>query len=189
MDLNKPLFIITGPSAVGKTAVVTGILQSNIPVDKVITTTSRVPRAGEIDGVNYHFVSQEQFETLVRDDKMFEWAEYAGNFYGSQRADVEKIFEHNQYPLWVLDSQGADFLKDHYKNTYVIFLVPSAFDILRTRMEKRGMAEADIRRRLKIARSELDQAPKYDVRVINYDGQLSKIVAEGAEIIRGKIEG
>jgi len=189
MDLNKPLFVITGPSAVGKTAIAGGILQTDLPVEKVITTTSRVPRPGEVNGVSYHFVNREQFQTLIQEDKMFEYAEYAGNFYGSQQADVEAVFERQHYPLWVLDSQGADFLKSHYDNAYVIFLVPSSFDILRTRMEKRGMTEEDIRRRLEIARTELGQAPRYDVRVINYDGQLPKIVEEVAEIIRGKIEG
>ena len=187
MDSNKPFFIITGPSAVGKTAITKGLLAADVPVAKVITTTTRPSRAGETDGISYRFVDQPEFERLIAADQMFEWAEYAGNSYGSQRRDVESVLAAGKYPLWIVDPQGADYFKAHYPAAYIIFVVPSAFDILRTRMEKRGMAESDIRKRLDIAKDELTQAPKYDARVVNYDGKLQTVVAEVEQLIRRRL--
>ena len=188
MDTTKPYFVITGPSAVGKTAITKGVLALGLPVAKVVTTTTRAPRADEVEGVSYHFVSRPEFESLISRDQMFEWAEYAGNFYGSQHRDVDGILAAGQSPLWVVDVTGADSLKSRYPSTYVIFLMPGAFDILRRRLEKRGMAENEIRRRLAIARDELVQAPRFDVRVINYDGQMPKIIDEVAGLIRRRIQ-
>jgi guanylate kinase len=137
-----------------------------------------------VDGQSYHFVTPDKFKRLIRAGEMIEWAEFAGHYYGSQRADVRSILRSRKFPLWIVDVQGADALAARYPQAYTIFIMPSSFSVLRTRMEKRKMKEADIRRRLKAARAEIAQAPKYDARIINYNGQLPNIIAKVAKPVR-----
>ncbi len=181
-------FVITGPSAVGKTTLARELLKTNLPIAKVITTTTRPAREGEVDDREYHFVTREEFLQMIEKDEMFEWAIYNDEHYGSQKRDVETIVQSGKSPLWVVDVRGAEFLHEHYPEARVIFIVPSSFEILRTRLENRALSKEEIRNRLKIAREEIAEAPRFTYRVTNYDGKLEKIVAETADIIRKELE-
>lgn len=187
MKLSKKLFIITGPSAVGKTTITRGLLETNLPLAKVLTTTSRSKRRGERDGKDYRFVAPARFRVLIRNKGMFEWAEFAGHHYGSQKRDVESIVGRGRYPIWVVDTQGADFLKKKYGRAKTIFVMPSSFSILRKRLEARKLPESEIRIRLKTAQAEIKKAPRYDYQVINYNGKLANVVDEVAKVIKREI--
>jgi guanylate kinase len=180
-------FVITGPSAVGKTTLARELLKTDLPITKVITTTTRPVREGEVDGREYHFVTKEEFLQMIEKDEMFEWAIYNGEHYGSQKRDVENVIQSRKSPLWVVDVRGAEFLRENYPEARVIFIVPSSFEILRTRLENRDLPKEEIRNRLKIAREEIAEAPRFTYRVTNYDGKLEKIVEEAVDIIRKEL--
>jgi len=186
--VNKKIFIITGPSAVGKTTIAKHVIKLGLPLKKVVTTTTRQRRKGERDGYNYHFITRKKFEQLIKDRQMFEWTKYADHYYGSQKRHVEQIIKSGKHPLWITEVEGAEYFKKRYKKlSVVIFIVPHSFSVLRDRLEKRGAPEADIRTRLKISREELKQSSKFDYRVINYNGKLENVVNEVAEIVKREI--
>lgn len=181
-------FVITGPSAVGKSTLARGLLKTDLPVAKVTTTTTRPARAGEIQDREYHFVDEAKFRQMIEREEMFEWVVYNNEHYGSQKQDVNNVVESGKFPLWVVDVAGAEFFRKHYpEQARIIFIVPSAFDTLRKRLEARNLPKEEIRSRLKISREEIAEAPRFTYRVINYDGKLEKIVAEATDIIRKEI--
>ena len=187
MRLSKKIFIITGPSAAGKTTIARALVQTDLPLAKVITTTSRSRRRGEKEDRDYHFVSPTRFKQMIRTGKMFEWAKFTNHYYGSRKKDVEHVAKAGKYPIWVVDTQGADFLGQKYRRAVTIFIMPSSFSILRKRLEKRRLPEAEIRARLRIAQQEIKKAPKYDHRIINYDGRLEDVVREAKDLIKREI--
>ncbi len=186
MELDK-FFVITGPSAVGKTTLARELLKAKLPLAKVITTTTRTMRKGERDGREYHFITPKKFQQLIAKNQMFEWATYNNHYYGSQKKDVEKLVKSGKFPLWVVDVQGAIFLKEQYPEACTIFITPSAFDTLRKRLEARNLPKEEILSRLKIARKEIAEAPYFTHRIINYDGKLEKIVSEATDLIQREI--
>ncbi len=186
MELNK-FFVITGPSAVGKTTLARELLKAKLPLAKVITTTTRTIRKGEKDGREYHFVTPKKFQQMITKNQMFEWATYNDHYYGSQKKDVEKLIKSGKFPLWVVDVQGAVFLQEQYPEACTIFIIPSTFDTLRKRLEGRNLPKEEILSRLKIARKEIAEAPCFTHRIINYDGKLEKIVAETIVLIKKEL--
>lgn len=187
MNLEKPIFIITGPSASGKTTIAMEVIKSNLPIAKVITTTTRMPREGEVDDIDYHFVTKDHFETMIQKDEMFEWARYGDNYYGSQNRDVHEIFDSGRYPLWVVEVQGAEYLKKHYPTAKAFFVMPESIDILQQRLEERKSSKDEIATRLSIAKSEIAKADLFDYQIINRDGKLDESVAEVIRIIKSII--
>jgi len=186
MTSNKKIFLVAGPSAVGKNTIVEELLKIDLPLGRMITTTSRPRRTGD-KLHEYHFVSQKAFELLVANKEMLEWVEFNNNLYGTRRRDLEDVLAKDKFPILIIDVQGVEFFKKNFKNAVSIFILPSSLTILRRRLEKRKMTEANIRSRLKIAQEEIKQAPEFDYRVINYDGKLANVVKEVAEIIRREI--
>lgn len=188
MDLNQPIFVITGPSASGKTTIAMEIIKSDLPVAKVVTTTTRVPRKGEVDDIDYHFVTKDHFEIMIKENKMFEWARYGDNYYGSQNRDINAIFDSGNYPLWVVDILGAKHFKKHYPTAKIFFVMPESLDILQQRLEARNSSADEITTRLNIAKVEMTEANLFDYEIINRNGKLAEAVAEVIEIIRSVID-
>jgi guanylate kinase len=186
MVSSRKIFILVGPSAVGKNAIMKGLLAADIPLQRMLTTTSRPMRPGDAPD-DYHFVSRDQFMQLVNEDKMIEWVEYNHNLYGTQRQDLEDIFALGKFPIIQIDVRGAESFKKLFPDVVSIFILPSSLSILRERLEARGTAESDIRDRLKTAQAEINLAPAFDYRVINRNGQLENVIKETAEIIRREI--
>jgi len=183
---SKRIFIISGPSAVGKDAIVERILKTDLPLKRMVTTTSR-PRRADDQRLKYHYVTADRFRWLIDHGKMIEWVQYNENYYGTQWADLDKIFALKKYPLLNIEVRGAEFYRTNFPKAISIFILPSSISILRKRLEKRGTKETDIRDRLKTAQKEIRQAPKFNYRVINYDGKLENVVAEVAKLIKQRI--
>lgn len=183
MELNK-LIIISGPSAVGKTTIANGLTKTELPLEKVVTTTTRSRRPKEVAGVDYHFLTDPEFEELVKNNRLLEWAKFNGHYYGSRWEDVEGIVERGNIPLWVAENQGVVFFKTHYPHAVNIFIMPASIETLRRRLEKRKLPPEELANRLSLAQAEMLNAPAADYQVINVDGKIELIVEETADIIR-----
>lgn len=171
------LFVVSGPSGVGKGTVVTEVLKRLPNLRRAVTYTTRQPRPGEVQGKDYHFVSREEFERLKEQGAFLEWAEVYGNFYGSPRHEVEQILSSGQDVVLVLDVQGALAVKRQIPDAVLIFLEPPSLEELRRRLEMRGTDPPEvIERRMAKAQWEMEQASKFDHIVLN--DELERAVNE-----------
>lgn len=186
MGSNK-IFVFAGPSAVGKDAIITALLKTDLPLQRMLTTTSRPPRSTDTP-TDYHFVSRDEFMQLVEGNRLIEWVEYNNNLYGTQKQDLEEALAAGKAPILDIDIRGVISFKQAFPNVVSIFVLPSSLSILRQRLEARGTAESDIRDRLKIAQGEMEYAPEFNYRIINRDGQLDTVVQEVAAIIRKELD-
>lgn len=166
--MNKKLFVISGSSGVGKGTVIKGFLERNPQFTLSISCTTRKPRFGEIDGVNYFFLTNEEFKECIEKDKFLEWAEFAGNFYGTKQRYVLQCLEDDKKLILEIDTQGALQVKKRMPNAVLIFICPPSFDDLKKRLEGRHTEdEATIQKRLKEAKIELERAENFDYKIIN----------------------
>ena len=163
--------VLAGPTAVGKGTVVSRILQDFPDVHMSVSATTRAPRPGEIDGVNYFFLSPEEFDRLIDEDQLLEWAVVHGTHrYGTPRAPVDESLRNGVSVLLEIDIQGARQVKKHMPEARTVFLEPPSWEELSRRLETRGTEQADERlRRLETAREEMAARLEFDVRVVNDD--------------------
>ena len=176
------LVVIAGPSGVGK-GTVHARVRSLLP-DAVlsVSATTRAPRDGEVDGIHYHFVSPERFQQLIDDDALLEWAEYAGNRYGTPAEPVATAVAAGHVVVLDIELQGALQVREQDPGALLLFLAPPSFSELERRLRARGTEDpAALDRRLARAREELDEAHRFDVTVVNDD--LDRCVAEVVAII------
>ncbi|QDU22412.1 guanylate kinase [Urbifossiella limnaea] len=167
-----PLIVLSGPSGVGKTTLVDGLIGRNVlPLRRAITATTRKRRPGELDGVSYHYWTHDQFREAIARGEMLEWAEVHGvDFYGTPRAEVDPYRAAGVGVILVIDVQGAGQVRLLYPGDHLsLFVMPPAFDVLRHRLDGRGEPEASIHRRLETARGELARADEFDKRLENAD--------------------
>ncbi len=164
------LAVIAGPSGVGK-GTVHGRARAWLPESVLsVSVTTRAPRPGEVDGVDYHFISPERFQELVDQDQLLEWAEYDGERYGTLRAPVEEAVAAGRIVVLDIELQGALQVKEHDPAALLVLLVPPSFEELERRLRARGTEpEAALQRRLARAREELSAAHRFDVEVVNDD--------------------
>ncbi len=169
-DSPGSLFIVSGPSGAGKGTLVRALLDRVPGIWLSVSATTRPPRPGEIDGVHYVFLSGEEFDRLVAEDGLLEWAEVHGNRYGTLRMPVEERLERGEIVVLEIDPQGAAQVKEKMPESVLVFIEPPSFDELRDRLVKRGSETPEqIERRLRTAREELAIAGTYDYVVINDD--------------------
>ena len=163
------LFVISGPAGSGKSTINKKLVESG-KFEFSVSATTRKPRAGEIDGVHYHFISREDFEKKIAAGEMLEHAEYVGNFYGTPRAAVESCLDAGKNIILEIEVQGAAQVKQKLPEAVTVFLAPPGLDALERRLRGRGTESEDtIRARLETARREMAAAPNYDYTVINDD--------------------
>ncbi|QOQ38851.1 guanylate kinase [Trueperella pecoris] len=162
-------FVLTGPTAVGKGTVIAELVKAIPDLWFSVSATTRSPRPGEVDGKNYHFITHEQFDHMVADGQMLEWAVVHGqNKYGTPRGPVEKALSEGHTVLLEVDLDGARQIRKSMPEVTQIFLAPPSWEELEARLKGRGTeGEAEQRRRLETAKVELAAEGEFDVVVVN----------------------
>lgn len=163
------IFILSAPSGAGKTTISRAALKAIEGLDASISLTTRAPRENEADGLDYQFVSDDEFKRRLNDDELAEWARVFDASYGTPRAPLENAVAAGRDILLDIDIQGARQIRAHYAaDAVTIFVLPPSFDELEGRLRRRGTEdEAAIARRLKRARDEASAYPEYDYLIIN----------------------
>lgn len=176
------LFIVSAPSGTGKTTLVERLVHDVPDLSMSRSFTSRAPRPGETDGVDYNFISRDRFEAMIASGELLEWADVFGNLYGTSRAQTERVLAEGSDLVLVIDVQGARQVRDRTSDLVSIFVLPPSFQVLEDRLRRRSKdSETAIERRLAVARSEVDAVVDYDYVVVNDDiesavGRLAAIV-------------
>lgn len=161
-------FVLSGPSGSGKGTVLQEVLRKSDRIVYSVSATSRSPRAGEVDGINYYFKSREEFETLIKADAFIEYTETYGNYYGTLKSEVEKAIENGKNIILEIDPVGARNVRAHYPDAVLMFLVAPDLEVLSSRLSGRGSESAEtFKIRHDAALSEMENATLYDYVVVN----------------------
>lgn len=164
------LTVITGPSGVGKGTLVAALRRRHPQIWLSVSATTRAPRSGEQDGEHYFFMSREQFEQQVAAEGLLEWAEFAGNLYGTPRAPVSEHLAQGQPVLLEIELEGARQVRRSFPQGFQVFIEPPSLEELERRIRGRGTDDdSAIERRLRRAREELAAAAEFDAVVMNSD--------------------
>ena len=179
----KKLIIITGPSGVGKGTVVKELLDRNKDIWLSISATTRNPRMGEKDGENYYFISDERFKDMIDKKEFLEWAQFAGNYYGTPLSTVNEKIEKGFVVLLEIEVEGAKQIKEKFPEALSIFLLPPSKAELEKRIRNRGTEKEEaIDRRLSRADYEIASSDEFDFVLTNRD--VDETVKEVFKIIK-----
>ena len=194
-------FIICGPSGVGKGTVVARLLASDPTLYFSVSATTRAPRPGEVDGVNYHFVTRERFEEMIRAGEVLEHTRYNGNYYGSPAGPIRQELAAGRDVVLEIEVEGAMQVRQRFPEAVLIFVAPPSYRELEARLTGRGTESPEqIAGRLAAARREMAMAPRYDYILVNDDvagaaGRLAGLIQAGkwvparcGELLRGFLE-
>ena len=164
------LMILTGPSGVGKGTLMRTLLQRHPELYYSVSATTRAPRPGEIDGRNYYFISRTKFEQLVASNQFLEWAEFAGNYYGTPREPVLEQVNSGKTVLLEIELYGARQVRASFPEAISIFLLPPSLRELEKRIRNRNQDSQDaIASRLLLAGEEIKAADEFDIQIVNDD--------------------
>jgi guanylate kinase len=161
-------FVITGPSGVGKGTLIRGLMDRVGDLELSVSATTRPPRAGERDGVDYHFLSREEFDRLLAAGEFLEHADYAGNRYGTLRSELEDRLRAGHPVVLEIEVQGARQVREAMPEALRVFIAPPSLDALRARLLARATDDAEeVERRLLVAEGELAAQPEFGHVVVN----------------------
>lgn len=184
--MDKKLFVISGCSGVGKGTVINEFMKRNSD-DFILSVscTTRNPRPNEIDGINYFFISKEEFEKNIKEDKFLEHANFAGNYYGTKKKYVRQKMDEGYNVLLEIDTQGALQVKEKMPESVLIFIAPPSIEELEQRLRGRHTEDEEtIQKRLAQVKTELERSQKYDYTVIN--DNILRAVKEIEYIVKEK---
>ena len=182
--LNALLIVLSGPSGVGKDAVLIRMRASSYPLEYITTITTRRKRAKERNNVDYHFVSKEQFQKLIARNELLEWASVYGNWYGVPKQPVKQALDNGRDTIVKVDTQGAATIKKILPQAVFIFLMPSTMAELITRLKQRHTESSfNLNLRVETAEKEIKQLPLFDYMVINRQGEINLAVSQITSII------
>lgn len=167
MRYNPFPVILSSPSGGGKTTIKKEIISKSDLFGFSITCTTRPKRKEEIDGKDYYFVSDKDFERMIKNDELIEWAYVHNHRYGTPKSSVMKIIDSGKFPIMTIDVVGAMNVKKIMPNSVLIFIIPPDFDLLVKRLKNRGDSISDINVRMNTALKEMDFADKFDYLVLN----------------------
>ncbi|HEX8321203.1 guanylate kinase [Longimicrobium sp.] len=179
--------VLSAPSGAGKTTIANRLRECRQDVAFSVSATTRTPREGERDGVHYHFVSADEFRRMIAADELIEWAEVHGNFYGTLLREVDKARDRGEFLLLDIDVQGAAQIRHKVPDAALVFILPPSGEVLVQRLVGRGSDAAEVvARRLRNARDEIREAPRFDYVVVNDD--LDAAVGDVEAIMDGRTD-
>jgi guanylate kinase len=164
------LIVLTGPSGVGKGTLLKHLCQRHPGLQVSVSLTTRAPRPGEIAGQSYIFVSREEFQAAIQAGELLEWAEYAGNYYGTPRQPVAQALQQGKWVILEIEVVGARQIRQNFPQAHLIFICPPTWETLEQRLRQRGQdSETAMQKRLARAQEELQAALEFDAQVVNDD--------------------
>jgi guanylate kinase len=180
------VFVITGPSGVGKGTLIRGLMQRVPQLELSVSATTRAPRPGERDGVDYHFLSPERFDEMLAEGAFVEHADYAGRRYGTLRSELEERTRRGIPVVLEIEVQGARQVRAAMPQAIQAFIAPPSLAVLRERLSGRGTDDdREVQRRLAVAEQELAAQPEFEYVVVNDD--LDEALAELTEIVAQRL--
>jgi len=182
--LSNKIFIISGPSAVGKNTIVDGVKKLLPQTEETISCTTRKPRPGEKNRIHYYFLTDQEFQKKISERKFWESFEVHGMRYGTLKSEIARIQKNGKIPLLIINVNGALYIKHSNPNVILIFIKPDSWEILKKRLEARKLKKRETQMRVKNAKNELMQAKFYDYQIINHTGRIKKTIQNVAEIIK-----
>lgn len=179
------LVVISSPSGGGKDSVINALIKLLPNSARLVTTTTRLPRPGNQEGVDYYFVTAEEFEKKITNQELVEYNNYAGNYYGIEKKHLFFALDKYEIVFTQIEVNGKHNLDKQNIQHLSFFLLPESLEILAERIRKRGgVDEKTLQKRLKIAQEEIESSGDYDYKIVNKDGYFEQTV----EQIRSLIE-
>lgn len=179
------LVIVSGSSGVGKGTILKKLVADNDNIKFAISATTREPREGEVDGVDYFFKTEDEFKEMIDKGELVEWVNYCGNFYGKSKKYIEEMSKKGYDLVVEVEVEGAKNIKRVYPDSVSVFIMPPSFEELEERLKNRGTeTKESIQRRLQRARDEQKEMANYDYRIVN--NEVDNVIEFITDIIEDK---
>lgn len=182
----SPIFIISGPSGAGEDSIISG-LESHLPIERIITTTTRAPREGESEGHPYYFLSKDAFEAGIQENRFLEYArQYNDNLYGVTFNEINRVRNSGRVGIWKIEWKGVMTAKKLFPEIIAILVTVPSIDVLEARIRRRNpnVTKEYLKERMEYTKEWLRHTDIYDYTIVNEEGKLNRAIQETERIIR-----